>query len=95
MPEARDAFYAELQRMNDLMGARNGPYYMGPNVSMVDLVLAPRASTLLDSCPLWRGEVARDPERFPALVTWMEAMEELPEWRFVSGQRGETWRSCR
>ena len=53
---------------------------MGENVSYVDLLLAPRATNLVEGSEVWKEEVVRDASKFPALVRWIEALEAMKEW---------------
>ena len=53
-----------------------GPYFLGEDVSLSDLVFAPFLERIAASIPYYKGvRIRGDRERFPALNRWFDAME--------------------
>ena len=53
-----------------------GPYFLGEDVSMCDLVFAPFLERISASIPYYKGvRIRGDRARFPALNRWFDAME--------------------
>jgi glutathione S-transferase len=59
---------------NELATGSSGPYFLGEDLSLVDIMFAPFLERMAASLPYFKGFTVRD-ERFPSLLKWYEAMD--------------------
>ena len=59
---------------NELSNGSPGPYFLGNDISIVDIMFTPFLERMVASLPFYKGFTVRD-ERFPALLKWFEAMD--------------------
>ena len=59
---------------NELANGSQGPYFLGNDISIVDIMFTPFLERMVASLPHYKGFTVRD-ERFPALQKWFEAMD--------------------
>jgi glutathione S-transferase len=64
-----------LQRVDrELSTGSVGPFFLGADISLVDIMFAPFLERMAASLPYFKGFTTRH-ERFPALLRWYEAMD--------------------
>lgn len=74
--EYKDLFLEHWQEMEDALGEVPGPYFLGKEISVVDLRFIPFVERQLASLAYFKGaDYLRDPNRYPNVVRWLEAME--------------------
>lgn len=62
--------------------AREGPYFLGKDLSMVDIMFSPFLERMAASLPYFKGYECRH-ERFPHLLKWYEAMDSRLAYRGI------------
>lgn len=55
-----------------------GPYFLGSEISLVDITFAPMLERAAASLCYYKGFVMRGNNKFPALEAWFVAMESRP-----------------
>lgn len=55
-----------------------GPYFLGPEISLVDITFAPMLERAAASLCYYKGFVMRGSGKYPALERWFDAMESRP-----------------
>lgn len=80
----RDAFYSTIGLVNDALASApdGGPFFNGTEITQADVVFAPFLERIAASIPYYKGEMVRGTGAWPALDTWFNAMDALPE--FIS-----------
>ena len=64
----------------ELAAQREGPFFMGKQVSLVDIKFIPFMERQAASLSYFKGFQLRDESRWPNLVKWFEAMEARPSY---------------
>jgi glutathione S-transferase len=74
--EYKDLFLEHWQEVEDALGETHGPYFLGKELSVVDLRFIPFVERQLASLAYFKGaDYLRDATQYPNLVRWLEAME--------------------
>eukprot|EP00607_Mallomonas_marina_P004606 CAMPEP_0182425942 /NCGR_PEP_ID=MMETSP1167-20130531/12432_1 /TAXON_ID=2988 /ORGANISM="Mallomonas Sp, Strain CCMP3275" /LENGTH=254 /DNA_ID=CAMNT_0024607045 /DNA_START=784 /DNA_END=1548 /DNA_ORIENTATION=- len=63
-----------LTTVNTELGVAGGPYFLGEDISLVDIMFTPFLERMAASLPYYKGYTVRD-DRFPNLKKWYEAMD--------------------
>ena len=61
------SFMSSMDVVNDELGAAEGPFFLGQDMSLVDCVFAPFLERIVASIPYYKGVRVRGNERFPNL----------------------------
>lgn len=78
--ESMAAFMSTMDQVHDELGAADGPFFLGQEMSLVDCVFAPFLERIVASIPYYKGVRLRGNDRFPNLDRWFEAMEKKPSY---------------
>jgi len=74
--EALDVADQELENANvTALGQGKGGFFLGEQISMVDIKFAPFLERMHASLAYFKGFQVRDGERWPSLARWFDAME--------------------
>uniref|UniRef100_A0A061QXR9 Glutathione S-transferase n=1 Tax=Tetraselmis sp. GSL018 TaxID=582737 RepID=A0A061QXR9_9CHLO len=62
-----------------------GPFFLGADISLVDINFVPFLERMVASLLYYKGLNVRDPERWPGVCRWFEAMEQRPSYIATRG----------
>ncbi len=81
--EYKQLFLDHWQEMEDALGEdRSGPYFLGKDLSVVDIRFIPFVERQLASLTFFKGaDYLRDTKQYPNIVKWLEAMESRPSYQ--------------
>ena len=68
---------AALTEVDAALRLSGGPYFLGPSLSLVDILFVPFLERMAASLPYFKGFQSRSPA-FPNLLRWYEAMDTRP-----------------
>lgn len=74
MQELRSAFEAAAMQLDSKLAEHGGPFWMGQEMGMVDIMFAPSLERLGANLPLFRDFSLRDHPQLPHLAAWYAAM---------------------
>ena len=72
---ARSNFVAELGRVDAALASTSGAYFLGEELSLVDLLFCSFLERAEASLLYYKGFRVRDGDAFPAVAAWFDAME--------------------
>ena len=72
--EAANEMDSLLKKVDTELGSTKGPYFLGDDISLVDIKFAPFLERMAASLPYYKGFVVRD-KKYPNLLKWYEAMD--------------------
>ncbi|CAM6107171.1 unnamed protein product [Calypogeia fissa] len=75
------SFELAMDRVNAALQRFSGPYFLGSEFSLVDVVYAPFLERISASMPYWLGIQVRGAGRWPALSAWLDAMDSRPSFQ--------------
>ncbi|CAM6105332.1 unnamed protein product [Calypogeia fissa] len=75
------SFELAMDRVNAALQRFSGPYFLGSEFSLVDVVYAPILERIAASMPYWLGVQVRAAGRWPALSAWFDAMDSRPSFQ--------------
>ena len=89
-PSAKDSFIQVLQRVEQALQSSEGPFFVGNDISIVDIQFAPFLERIVASMIYYKGyqiRVAPDSttNNYPAINAWFDAMERLPSYQLTKG----------
>lgn len=91
----QEASRADFERTMDFVAealeAQGGPYFLGDDISLVDITFAPMLERANASLAYYKGFFMRGKGRWPALDRWFEAMESRPTYL---GTRSDHYTHC-
>ena len=91
-PSAQRRFEALMDLVASEMAAAGGPFFLGPQLSLVDVTFAPMLERAAASLAYYKGFALRGAGRWPALDAWFAAMEARPTYMGTkSGARPLVW----
>lgn len=73
--------YQVFQEIDAELGSF-GPYFLGSDFSLVDVMFSPFLERMAASLPYFKGFECRSP-RYPNLLKWYEAMDQRPAYRGI------------
>lgn len=73
-------FSAAMQRVCAELSASGGPYFLGEEVSMVDLMFLPFAERIAASLPYYKGLDVRGRKEWAPFDRWLTALETETDW---------------
>ena len=76
----------ELKEANNIAvanGHKEGRFFLGDRISLVDFMFAPFLERMAASVPYYKGLVIRDPARWPHVELWFKAMEERDSFKGI------------
>lgn len=76
--QAQAVMERTLQEICKELQAAGGPYFLGSDISLVDITFAPMLERAAASLCYYKGFVMRGSGKFPALEAWFTAMESRP-----------------
>ena len=80
--EYKDIFLEHWQEVDDALAKTPGPYFLGKELSVVDLRFIPFVERQIASLTYFKGaDYLRDPAKYPNIVKWLEAMESRPSFQ--------------
>ncbi len=71
-------FIATMDTIDREMQAAGGPFFLGKELSLVDVVFSPFLERIAASIYYYKGFVVRGEGRWPNIESWFEAMEQRP-----------------
>lgn len=77
------AFDSTMDTVNAALNKFGGPYFLGPEFSLIDAVYAPFLERIAASMPYWPGLVVRGNDRWPAVNRWYDAMDSRPAYQAI------------
>lgn len=78
---SRKRFEATMDRVDRAIGEdSNGPWFLGKDLTIVDLTYITHVERMCASVPYWCGFKVRGDNRWPNIEKWMSAFEELPSY---------------
>lgn len=84
-------FIACMDDVDREMGAAGGPFFLGPELSLVDITFAPFLERIVASIPYYKGFIVRGQGRWPNLERWFAAMEARPTYM---GTKSDFYTHC-
>ncbi|KAI8471411.1 MAG: glutathione S-transferase [Monoraphidium minutum] len=90
-PAAQASFERTVDAVADALEAEGGPYFMGSEITLVDITFAPMLERANASLAYYKGFFMRGKGRWPALERWFEAMESRPTYL---GTRSDHYTHC-
>jgi glutathione S-transferase len=90
---AKDSFIQVLQRVEQALQTSEGPFFLGNEVSIVDIQFAPFLERIVASMMYYKGYqirfappyAAKTNHDYPAINAWFDAMERLPSYQLTKG----------
>jgi glutathione S-transferase len=80
--EYKELFLEHWKEVDDTLGETPGLYFLGKELSVVDLQFIPFVERQLASLAYFKGaDYLRDATQYPNLVRWLEAMESRPSYQ--------------
>jgi glutathione S-transferase len=84
---ARKEFIDVLTYVDEVLQKADGPFFLGKDISMVDIQFAPFLERMAASLLFFKGFMIRVPPGvntdFPGINAWFDAMEELPSYQLT------------
>lgn len=74
--QQRQKFETVMRTVEEQLGAAGGPYFMGADLSMVDLAFIPFVERAVASLAYYKGYAMRGEGRYPNLEAWFAALEQ-------------------
>eukprot|EP00877_Chromochloris_zofingiensis_P005299 jgi/Chrzof1/14770/Cz09g15160.t1 len=68
-------FESTLMAICNALEAQGGPYFLGPEISLVDITFAPMLERAAASLAYYKGYYMRGQGKWPAIDSWFDAME--------------------
>eukprot|EP01037_Dinobryon_pediforme_P032046 gene32046-36806_t len=81
---------AALKEVDAALRLSGGPYFLGPSLSLVDILFVPFLERMAASLPYFKGFQSRSPA-FPNLLRWYEAMDTRPTY---AGIKSDYYTHC-
>jgi len=78
-----EAFEALLRRVDEELCVAGGPFFLGKNLSIVDVRFAPFLERMAASLPYSKGLTLRRNKNWPRVEEWFLAMEARPSYRHI------------
>lgn len=78
LEEQRAAFETALSAMDAQLEDHDGPFFLGHELSLVDVMYVPTMERLGANLPMARGMDIRTNAAFPRVAAWFAALEALP-----------------
>ncbi|GLI60527.1 hypothetical protein VaNZ11_002533 [Volvox africanus] len=75
---AKKQFEATMDLVATEMEREGGPYFLGPDISLVDITFCPMLERIAASLSYYKGLYIRSQGRWPAVDRWFAAMESRP-----------------
>ena len=72
-----------LMEVERELGVTNGPYFLGEDISLVDIMFTPFLERMSASLPYFKGFVLRGNVNYPNLQRWFAAMDERESYRGI------------
>jgi len=72
---ARNEMHNILLEIDNALKTLGGPYFLGLELSMVDIMFTPFLERMAASLPYFKGFIVRDAVKYPHLNRWYEAMD--------------------
>jgi len=79
----REDFEALLRRVDEELGVAGGPFFLGKNLSIVDVRFAPFFERMAASLAYYKGLTLRRNTNWPHVEEWFLAMEGRPSYRHI------------
>ncbi|KAK9829557.1 hypothetical protein WJX72_006479 [[Myrmecia] bisecta] len=83
LPELKDTFQARVRELDAFLGRHEGPYFMGQDISMADIMYTPALERFAANMPAVRGFHMRDNPDYANLAAWYKAMDLRPAYQKV------------
>ena len=80
-----------LKTVDSELGVDEGPYFLGGDISLVDIMFTPFLERMSASLPYFKGFESRTP-RYPNLLRWYSAMDSRPTYR---GLKSDYYTHCK
>ena len=80
--EAANEMDILLKKVDNELSQTSGPYFLGNDISLVDIKFIPFLERAAASLPYYKGFVVRD-KRYPYLLKWFEAMDTRGSYRGI------------
>lgn len=76
--QGREGFVQGLDAVDGELAKGGGPYFLGAELSLVDLTFAPFMERMAASLVYYKGFIMRGEGRWPHVEAWFDAMESRP-----------------
>ena len=84
---SKNEFIATLQIVEDALKESSGPFFMGNDITMVDIMFAPFIERMASSLLYYKGFQMRFPRDtkngYPGINAWFDAMEQKPSYQLT------------
>ncbi|CAM9246881.1 unnamed protein product [Ascophyllum nodosum] len=85
------SFVAAADKVNEALGDGGGPYFLGKDLSFVDLMYTPFLERMSASLPYYKGLRVRGNPRWPFIDRWFDAMDTREVYR---GAKSDYYTHC-
>jgi glutathione S-transferase len=86
-PRYRESFVQVLQLVEQALSSSDGPFFLGNDISIVDVQFAPFLERIAASLLYYKGFQIRvapnETTTYPAVNRWFDAMEQLPSYQLT------------
>lgn len=76
-------FVTLMTRVDQALERHGGPYFLGEDVSLVDIMFAPFLERMAASLPYYKGLRIRRSEDWPHVEAWFLGMESRPTYKHI------------
>ena len=84
---AKNEFISTLQVVENALRSSSGPFFMGKDITLVDIMFAPFLERMVSSLLYYKGfqirVVSGSPTEYPGINEWFDAMEQLPSYQLT------------
>mmetsp|Transcript_3872 Transcript_3872/g.6409 ORF Transcript_3872/g.6409 Transcript_3872/m.6409 type:complete len:513 (+) Transcript_3872:73-1611(+) len=80
-----------LQQIDRELASTSGDYFLGEDISMVDILFTPFLERMAASLPYYKGFEVRSASKYPHLCRWFEAMDSRPAY---AGLKSDYYTHC-
>jgi glutathione S-transferase len=77
--------------INEQLQAAGGPYFLGPEISLVDITFVPMVERAAASLAYYKGCYVRGAGRWPAVDAWFNALETRSTYMGTKWVAGGCW----
>mmetsp|Transcript_28528 Transcript_28528/g.37323 ORF Transcript_28528/g.37323 Transcript_28528/m.37323 type:complete len:522 (-) Transcript_28528:303-1868(-) len=79
----RIQFNAVMDRVNSALKESSGPYFLGEQLTIVDIMYTPFLERMAASLPYFKALEVRNNPQWPAVEAWFQAMDSRPSYQGI------------